>query len=241
MGVLSDRQIEKLAGQGMIRPYRPMQKRPGVISYGVSSMGYDVRIGYKFRVFKSYPHTEIDPKNFNPALLEKVDLTPCEECNGTGETENADGGPRECGCDVPKYILIPPHSFALGESIETFDIPRDILVVALGKSTYARCGLVVNVTPGEPGWKGEWTIEMSNTTPLPMRVYAGEGIMQCLFLRSDERDRATEVAMFDALWGQHTKVEEYQRTLLNAGCGISYRDKKGKYQEQQGLTLPKVD
>lgn len=246
----------------MITPFEEGKKRPGVISYGLSSLGYDVRIGYKFRVFKSYPHTEIDPKNFNPALLEEVDLTPltyCPDCP-EGEAAKSSGftcsgglGPPACKTcsdtgtvrddhQPPDHILIPPHSFALGESVEWFKIPRDILVVALGKSSYARCGLVVNVTPGEPDWSGIWTIEMSNTTPLPLRVYAGEGIMQTLFLRSDERDRATEMAMLDRLSGRDIQAHYlYEKALKEAGCETSYADKKGKYEGQTGLTLPKVD
>ncbi len=268
MGILSDRQIERLAKlEGMIAPYSPMEKRKGVISYGVSSMGYDVRIGYKFRVFRSYPHDEIDPKNFNPELLEEVDLTPADhdwqrmkvprlfsipetdsdydKCSFCGKEEHKDehgyeqGRDNSCGKSTPNFIRIPPHSFALGESVEYFKIPRDILVVVLGKSTYARTGLIVNVTPGEPEWDGIWTIEMSNTTPLPIRVYAGEGIMQCLFFRSDER-RALLESSFLAERSDESKEWE-EAVLSHAGCGVSYKDKKGKYQDQQGVTLPKVD
>lgn len=238
MGILSDRQIRKLAlERGMIRPFEEGVKRPGTISYGLSSAGYDVRIGYKFRVFKSYPHDEIDPKNFNPALLEEVDLSPCD-CRGYLHACPSCGGKKK-----DNFIRIPPHSFALGESVEEFDIPRDILVIALGKSTMARTGLIVNVTPGEPGWKGKWTIEMSNTTPLPLRVYAGEGIMQCLFVRLDERDRVTEEAVLHCLasYDNNAILEWYKTRFEQSGCEVSYADKAGKYLGQQGVTLPKVD
>jgi dCTP deaminase len=157
--------------------------RPGVISYGVSSYGYDVRVGRNFKVFTNARCTVVDPKHFDPASF--VDIE--------GD-----------------FCLIPPNSFALAETIEYLEIPRDILCVCVGKSTYARCGIIVNVTPLEPEWRGRVTIEISNTTPLPAKIYAGEGIAQILFLRGE------------------------------AVCHTSYGDKKGKYQDQKGLTLPFV-
>lgn len=228
MGVLADWQIEALAkNHGMIDPYDPGDRKPGKISSGTSSYGYDVRVGYKFKVFSPICATVIDPKNFDPKMLVEVDLTPkqhkwvpvqgkraCLACASTcdfGDTSKFEQWIKEpCG-GLIDHILIPPHSFALGESVETFDIPRDILVVVLGKSTYARSGIIVNVTPGEPEWKGKWTIEVSNTTPLPAKIYPGEGLMQALFFRADQV------------------------------CRTSYADKKGKYQDQKGLTLPKAE
>lgn len=173
----------------IIEPYEPEAKRPGVISYGVSSFGYDVRVGRKFKVMRTDPyiHTEgieIDPKNFNPKLFNEIE---------------ADS------------ILIPPNSFALAETVEYLEIPRDVLAVCVGKSTYARCGIIVNVTPLEPDWRGKITIEISNTTPVPARIYANEGIAQILFINGMAR------------------------------CSISYQDKQGKYQDQTGLTYPIVD
>lgn len=186
MGILSDRQIRSLALAGMIEPFEEGKLRPGVISYGLSSMGYDVRIGRNFKVFtNSRGNVVIDPKNFDSRAFE--DITADE-------------------------IFIPPNSFVLGETIEIFRIPRNILCVVMGKSTLARCALIVNVTPGEPEWKGRWTIEVSNTAPLPVKLYAGEGIAQVLFLRSEDPD----------------------------GCEVSYQDRKGRYQDQAGLTLPTV-
>ncbi len=157
-GVIPDWEIEAL---GIVHPFSPSAKREKVISYGVSSYGYDVRLGYNFKVFKPFPCTTIDPKDFDKRMLEEVTL------------------PQEPGA----FITIPPHSFALCESLERFTIPRDIMCLVVGKSTYARCGAIVNVTPGEPEWDGIWTIEISNTAPLPLKVYAGEGIMQCVFFR----------------------------------------------------------
>src|SRR5262245_12817089 len=180
MGVLPDWQIER---DIKIEPFAPQQKRPGVISYGVTSYGYDVRLARKFKVFTNAHCAIVDPKNFDPRSF--VDME-ADEC------------------------LIPPNSFALAETVEYLEIPRDIIGVCLGKSTYARIGIIVNVTPIEPEWRGKVTIEISNTTPLPAKVYAGEGIAQVLFLRAD------------------------------APCKVSYADKKGKYQNQPGLTLPFV-
>jgi dCTP deaminase len=159
------------------------QVRQGVISYGVSSYGYDVRVGDEFKVFTNVYNTLVDPKNFDSKSFVDIKGDVC---------------------------IIPPNSFALASTIEYFRIPRDVLTVCLGKSTYARCGIIVNVTPFEPEWEGHVTIEISNTTPLPAKIYANEGIAQVLFFQSDEP------------------------------CGKSYKDKKGKYQAQRGVTLPKL-
>jgi dCTP deaminase len=176
----------------MIAPYSPAQKREGVISYGVSSYGYDVRLGYRFKVFTDAFCGVIDPKNMPKEAFVEVDCSPRTE-------------------QEQKTLMIPPNSFVLGESLEEFAIPRDVLVLVVGKSTVARCGLIVNVTPGEPEWRGRWTVEISNTANLPAKVYPGEGIMQCVFLRAESL------------------------------CRESYADKQGKYQGQGGLQLPKVD
>ena len=167
----------------MIEPFVESQVRTGVISYGLSSYGYDIRVADEFKVFTNIFNTVVDPKNFDPRSF--VDMK-TEAC------------------------IIPPNSFALARTIEYFRIPRDVLTICLGKSTYARCGIIVNVTPFEPEWEGYVTMEISNTTPLPAKIYANEGIAQVLFFQSDET------------------------------CDVSYRDKKGKYQAQQGLTLPTI-
>jgi dCTP deaminase len=184
MSIKSDRWIKRMAREhGMIEPFVDDQMRQGVISYGVSSYGYDVRVGNEFKVFTNVYNTVVDPKSFDPRSF--VDIV-ADEC------------------------IIPPNSFALASTIEYFRIPRDILTVCLGKSTYARCGIIVNVTPFEPEWEGHVTIEISNTTPLPAKIYANEGIAQVLFFQGDEP------------------------------CEKSYKDKKGKYQAQRGVTLPKL-
>ncbi len=180
MGILPDWQIKR---DVKIEPFADEASRPGVISYGVSSYGYDVRVGRNFKVFTNVYGALIDPKNFSPTAF--VDIE--------GD-----------------FCVIPPNSFALAETVETFEIPRDVLATCLGKSTYARCGIIVNVTPLEPEWRGKITIEISNTTPLPAKIYANEGIAQILFFRAE------------------------------AVCHTSYADKKGKYQNQKGLTLPFV-
>src|SRR6266576_914156 len=173
MSIKSDRWITRMAREHqMIEPFVDDQVRDGVISYGVSSYGYDVRVGDEFKVFTNVYNTVVDPKHFDPRSF--VDIT-AEVC------------------------IIPPNSFALASTIEYFRIPRDILTVCLGKSTYARCGIIVNVTPFEPEWEGHVTIEISNTTPLPAKIYANEGIAQVLFFQGDEP------------------------------CEVSYKDKKGKY------------
>jgi len=180
MGILADWQIEELI---KINPFADGSTRPGKISYGVSSYGYDVRVGPRFKVFTNARCAVVDPKNFDPASFVDIEGDSC---------------------------LIPPNSFALAETVEYLEIPRDVLAICVGKSTYARCGIIVNVTPLEPEWRGKITIEISNTTPLPAKIYAGEGIAQILFLRAD------------------------------GVCKTSYGDKKGKYQDQAGLTLPFV-
>jgi dCTP deaminase len=180
MGLLPDWQIER---DIKIEPFAANASRPGVISFGVTSYGYDVRVGRKYKVFTNARCAVVDPKNFDPASF--VDIE--------GD-----------------YCLIPPNSFALAETVEYLEIPRDVLAVCLGKSTLARCGIIVNVTPLEPEWRGKITIEISNTTPLPAKIYSNEGIAQILFFRAD------------------------------AVCHTSYADKKGRYQDQKGLTLPFV-
>lgn len=278
MGVLADWQIER---DIKIEPFAPQQKREGIISYGLTSYGYDVRCGYVFKVFSPINASVIDPKDFNPNALVTVDIT--NKCKHDWKPNVSTGGFscgwRGCNCectdpskfDAPcraqgNHILIPPNSFALAESYETFTIPRDVLCIVLGKSTYARCGLVVNVTPGEPEWTGKWTIELSNTTPLPIKVYAGEGIMQCIFLRSDGSRSLLEAAVKELIedqstgrpklkddptkvdfelwsWMQWKAAERADHALAdgNRTCRTSYMDKKGKYNQQTGLTLPKVD
>ncbi len=168
----------------MIEPFADHQVRNGVISYGLSSYGYDMRVSNEFKVFTNVYSVVVDPKNFDPASMIDVES------------------------DDP--ILIPPNSFALARTVEYFRIPRSTLVLCIGKSTYARCGIIINITPLEPGWEGFVTIEISNTTPLPARIYPNEGIAQVLFFEADEE------------------------------CEISYADKKGKYQGQQSIVLPKV-
>jgi dCTP deaminase len=190
MPVLCDTQIRELIG---IEPFEDAVKRPNRVSYGVSSYGYDVRVGARFKIFTPTPRggglAIVDPKHFDDRFMVEVDTA----------TEATD------------HVLIPPNSFALCETVEVFSIPRDVLVICVGKSTYARCGLIVNVTPLEPEWRGKVTLEISNTTPLPAKVYANEGIAQLIFLKADRV------------------------------CAQSYADKAGKYQDQVGLTMPKVD
>ncbi len=180
MGVLADWQIEK---EIVIEPMADGALKPGVVSYGISSYGYDVRVGRKFKVFTNVYGDVVDPKNFSSRAFVDIEADTC---------------------------IIPPNSFVLAETVEYFEIPRDVLAICCGKSTYARCGIIVNVTPLEPEWRGRITIEISNTTPLPAKIYANEGIAQIIFLRADQV------------------------------CRVSYADKKGKYQDQPGLTLPFV-
>jgi dCTP deaminase len=184
MAIKADRWIKKMALEhGMIEPFEDRQVRQGVISYGLSSYGYDIRVADEFKVFTNINSTVVDPKNFDARSFVDIKADVC---------------------------IIPPNSFALAKTVEYFRIPRDVLTVCVGKSTYARCGLIVNVTPFEPEWEGYVTLEISNTTPLPAKVYANEGISQVLFFESDEE------------------------------CEVSYKDKAGKYQKQSGLTLPRL-
>ncbi|MFI4981229.1 MAG: dCTP deaminase [Nevskiales bacterium] len=188
MSIKADKWIRRMAEQqGMIEPFEPGQVRTNergkIVSYGVSSYGYDVRCADEFKIFTNINSTIVDPKAFDPKSF--VDF--------------------QGGCCV-----IPPNSFALARTVEYFRIPRNVLVICLGKSTYARCGIIVNVTPLEPEWEGHVTLEFSNTTTLPAKIYANEGVAQMLFLESDEV------------------------------CETSYRDRGGKYQGQRGVTLPKT-
>lgn len=266
MGVLSDRQIR--AGV-KITPFVDGQKRDGVISSGLSSFGYDVRAGYKFQIFTDVNCSVIDPKAFDRRMLVDVDLTPpdghdfsggetdptCNRCGVYASNPHKDNDPWKDKCRelTPNHVLIPPNSFALAETMEHLEIPRDTLAIVLGKSTYARCGLVVNCTPLEPEWRGKVTLELSNTTPLPIKVYAGEGIAQVYFLRSDECREGVHVSVKRML-EQVTEVAgsfpvpryfAYAFDLIreserSSGCQVSYADKKGIYQGQDGLTHPKV-
>ncbi len=185
MSVLSDKSIRKLAiEKNMISPFQDKQVRNGKISYGLSSYGYDARVGEDFKIFTNVNSETVDPKKFTSANFV------------TKKTS--------------EFIIIPPNSFALATTVEYFNIPRNIMCIVVGKSTYARCGIIVNVTPIEPGFKGEVTIELSNTTPLPAKIYANEGVAQFIFLEGNEAPE------------------------------VSYADKNGKYQDQKGVTLPKV-
>lgn len=184
MSIKSDGWIRRMAEtEGMIEPFVSGQVKEGNISYGLSSFGYDIRVAPEFKVFTNVHNVVVDPKNFDARSFVDVHA-------------------REC--------IIPPNSFALARTEEYFRIPRDVLVICLGKSTYARCGIIVNVTPLEPTWCGYLTLEISNTTPLPAKVYAGEGIAQLLFFQGDEEPEVT------------------------------YADRQGKYMNQQGVTLPRL-
>jgi dCTP deaminase len=184
MSILSDIWIrEQAQATGMIEPFVEAQRRDGCISYGLSSYGYDARVADEFKIFTNVDSSIVDPKDFDPKSFVDRKTDVC---------------------------IIPPNSFALARTVEYFRVPRDVLVICLGKSTYARCGIIVNVTPLEPGWEGHVTLEFSNTTPLPAKIYAGEGCAQVLFFESDEV------------------------------CETSYKDRKGKYQGQTGVTLPKT-
>src|SRR5881398_3500839 len=186
MALKSDRWIRKMSKEhDMINPFSEKQVRDGVISYGLSSYGYDLRVADEFKIFTNVNSTIVDPKKFDEKSFVTVQTDIC---------------------------IVPPNSFALARSVEYFKIPRSVLTICVGKSTYARCGIIVNVTPFEPEWEGFVTLEISNTTPLPARIYANEGIAQVLFFTADEGDE----------------------------CEISYKDKKGKYQAQTGITLPKL-
>jgi dCTP deaminase len=184
MAILSDIWIREAAKKGMIEPFVEAQKSKGMISYGLSSYGYDARLAPEFKIFTNADMVTIDPKDFSEKSFVSRDS---------------------------EYCIIPPNSFVLSRTVEYFRIPRDVLVICLGKSTYARCGLIVNVTPLEPEWEGHVTLEISNTTPLPAKVYANEGICQFLFLKGDQ------------------------------ACETSYADRSGKYMGQKGVTLPKCN
>ncbi len=184
MSIKSDAWIRRMVTEHrMIEPFVEGQVRESVVSYGVSSYGYDIRVADEFKVFTNINTTVIDPKAFDPRSFIDLKTSVC---------------------------IVPPNSFALARTVEYFRIPRDVLTICVGKSTYARCGIIVNVTPFEPEWEGTATLEISNTTPLPAKIYANEGIAQVLFFQSDE------------------------------SCETSYADKKGKYQAQTVVTLPKI-
>jgi dCTP deaminase len=181
--IQNDRWITEMATKhGMIEPFESSQVRDGVISYGVSSYGYDMRVAREFRIFTNVLSSIVDPKAFDPKSFVEFEGDVC---------------------------IVPPNSFALAGSVEYFRIPRDVVTITVGKSTYARCGIITNVTPFEPEWEGHVTLEISNTTPLPAKIYANEGIAQVLFFRGEPPL-------------------------------VSYRDKKGKYQGQRGVTLPRL-
>ena len=184
MGVKPDHWIKRMASeQNMIEPFIESQVRDGVISFGVSSYGYDIRVADEYMIFTNVYSAIVDPKNFDPRSMVEYKGDVC---------------------------VIPPNSFALARTVEYFRIPKNVLTVCLGKSTYARCGIIVNVTPFEPEWEGFVTLEISNTTPLPAKIYSNEGIAQVLFFEGDEP------------------------------CDITYADKKGKYQKQKSIVLPKL-
>ncbi len=184
MAVKNDRWIRRMALEHeMIKPFADRQVREGVISFGLSAYGYDLRVADEFRIFTNVNSTIVDPKRFDERSF--VDFK----------------GP---------VCVVPPNSFVLARSVEYFKIPRNVITICVGKSTYARCGIIVNVTPLEPEWEGFVTLEISNTAPLPARVYSNEGLCQIVFFESDEL------------------------------CEVSYKDKKGKYQAQQGIVLPKI-
>ncbi|MET4697703.1 dCTP deaminase [Constrictibacter sp. MBR-5] len=184
MSIMPDRWIREMAvNHQMIDPFEDRQRREGMISYGVSSYGYDARVSREFRIFTNIDTAIVDPKNFSDKSFVERDTDVC---------------------------IIPPNSFALASTVEYFRIPRDVMVICLGKSTYARCGIIVNVTPLEPEWEGHVTLEFSNTTPLPAKIYANEGACQFLFLKADEP------------------------------CEVSYADRAGKYMGQRGVTLPRL-
>ena len=186
MAIKSDRWIHRMVREhGMIEPFEDSQVREGVISYGVSSYGYDMRVANEFKIFTNVHSTVVDPKHFDARSFVEYQGEVC---------------------------IVPPNSFALARSVEYFRIPRNVLTICVGKSTYARCGIITNVTPFEPEWEGHVTLEISNTTPLPARIYAHEGIAQVLFFEADADDV----------------------------CETSYADKRGKYQAQRGVTLPRI-
>jgi len=184
MAIMSDKWIRQMSlEKGMIEPFADRQVREGNISYGLSSYGYDARVSREFKIFTNVDSAVVDPKDFNPKSFVDRETDVC---------------------------VIPPNSFALARTVEYLRVPEDVLVICLGKSTYARCGIIVNVTPLEPGWEGHVTLEFSNTTPLPAKIYANEGACQFLFLQGNEP------------------------------CEVSYKMRAGKYQGQTGVTLPKL-
>ena len=184
MAIKSDKWIKKMSFENdMIKPFEEKQVDKSLISYGLSSYGYDIRVSDEYKIFTNVNNSVVDPKNFDSKSFVDFKGDVC---------------------------IVPPNSFALARSVEYFKIPRNVLTICLGKSTYARCGIIVNVTPFEPEWEGYVTLEISNTTPLPAKIYSNEGLCQVLFFESDEE------------------------------CNQSYKDKKGKYQSQVGITLPKV-
>jgi dCTP deaminase len=184
MSIKNDRWITEMATKhGMIEPFESSPQRDGVVSYGVSAYGYDMRVAPEFRIFTNVLSSVVDPKRFDPKSFVEFEGDVC---------------------------IVPPNSFALARSVEYFRIPRNVMTITVGKSTYARCGIITNVTPFEPEWEGFVTLEISNTTPLPAKIYANEGIAQVLFFEGDE------------------------------GPLVSYKDKKGKYQGQVGVTLPRI-
>jgi len=184
MAIKSDRWIEKMSReQDMVTPFEGKQVRNGKISYGVSSYGYDIRVSDEYKIFTNVNNSIVDPKKFDANSFVDFKGDVC---------------------------IVPPNSFALARSVEYFKIPRNVLTICVGKSTYARCGIIVNVTPFEPEWEGYVTLEISNTTPLPAKIYSNEGLCQVLFFESDE------------------------------DCITSYKDKSGKYQGQVGITLPRM-
>src|SRR5512140_3351496 len=184
MSILNDRWITEMATKhGMIEPFENSQVRSGVISYGVSAYGYDMRVAPEYKIFTNVLNSIVDPKHFDPRSFVEFEGDVC---------------------------IVPPNSFALARSVEYFRIPRDVMTITVGKSTYARCGIITNVTPFEPEWEGYVTLEISNTTPLPAKIYANEGIAQVVFFQTDDV------------------------------CEVSYKDKGGKYQRQVGITLPRM-
>jgi deoxycytidine triphosphate deaminase len=286
--MLADWQIEHLCKAGMITPWYPLEKKPGRISNGISSMGYDVTLDYKFFVPKNtYLNNAVinpkAPREDQEANYEKIDLSPlghtwkrvrsnlrqgalwkCQLCHKEHAGKNLIMLNMTELCPVanknqPTSIVIPPRSFVLGQSVETFNIPRDLCVVVVGKSTYARCAIDVNVTPGEPEWNGKWTIEITNNNVMPVEVFCGEGIIQCLFFRSDgvyqmmmariidwiKNAEETVVGLSKSDHGWSEELRELRRIMngqsIDGTCRVSYKDKKGKYQDQQGITLPKAD
>jgi dCTP deaminase len=184
VSIKNDRWIIEMAkNHGMIEPFESSQQRSGVVSYGVSAYGYDMRVAPEYKIFTNVLSSIVDPKQFDPKSFVEFEGDVC---------------------------IVPPNSFALARSVEYFRIPRNVMTITVGKSTYARCGIITNVTPFEPEWEGYVTLEISNTTPLPAKIYSNEGIAQVLFFEGDE------------------------------GPLVSYKDKKGKYQGQVGVTLPKI-